>query len=149
MVVERSSDGRSFQDLGMVSGMGTTSKPQQYQFWDRKPFSGLNYYRLRQVDFDGKATLHEVINIRLGDQIGTISVTPNLVTTVAAVQWSQPLKEEAQLLVLNAFGQVLRSQLMEKGTASAEVAVEDLPAGQYFLKLEGRGLSQIVRFMKD
>lgn len=51
--VERSSDGILFSTIGTVNGHGTTSIAHSYSLIDPHPLQGYNYYRLRQVDFDG------------------------------------------------------------------------------------------------
>ncbi|WP_157486689.1 T9SS type A sorting domain-containing protein [Dyadobacter alkalitolerans] len=60
--IERSSNGVSWQDIGFVVGNGTVSAIHDYHFQDINPISGLNYYRLRQIDFDGK-TQHSSIQV--------------------------------------------------------------------------------------
>ncbi|MCB0557000.1 MAG: hypothetical protein KDD02_25860, partial [Phaeodactylibacter sp.] len=50
MAVERSADGKVFDEIGRVPGHGTTLEPQSYTLTDRRPLPGINYYRLRQVD---------------------------------------------------------------------------------------------------
>lgn len=52
--IERSANGISWQDIGFLAGNGTVSTTQDYHFQDTNPIPGLNYYRLRQMDFDGK-----------------------------------------------------------------------------------------------
>ncbi|MCF0073053.1 choice-of-anchor D domain-containing protein [Dyadobacter sp. CY261] len=51
--IERSMNGFTWEDIGFVDGNATTSQSNDYAFRDEKPTPGLNYYRLRQVDFDG------------------------------------------------------------------------------------------------
>lgn len=58
--VERSADGQTFTAIGEVAGAGTSQTVQEYTFTDNTPQPGTNFYRLRQVDFDGTATLSEV-----------------------------------------------------------------------------------------
>ena len=67
--IERSSDGTSYSAIGQVKGNGTTSAPHDYTFTDQSPLSGLggvNYYRLRQTDFDGKETVSPVVAVLFG-----------------------------------------------------------------------------------
>ncbi len=59
--VERSDDGISFRDIGVVNGSGTTSQVHQYSFSDPQSVSANVYYRLRQTDFNGLASNSEVI----------------------------------------------------------------------------------------
>lgn len=61
--IERSVDGIDFQSIGTMSGNGNTNELVEYRFVDSKPNYGANYYRLRQVDFDGTAELHSVIQV--------------------------------------------------------------------------------------
>ncbi len=53
-VIERSVDGISWEEIGREYGYGTTSVPHSYRFTDEHPLYGVSYYRLKQVDFDGK-----------------------------------------------------------------------------------------------
>ncbi len=54
--LERSIDGKLFTSIGTVDGAGNSFFSLSYTFIDKAPASGLNYYRLKQVDFDGNST---------------------------------------------------------------------------------------------
>lgn len=58
--IERSIDGVTWKVLGNVGGAGTTSATHYYSFEDMKPVSGISYYRLKQVDFNGEYTYSSV-----------------------------------------------------------------------------------------
>ncbi|MCB0556998.1 MAG: hypothetical protein KDD02_25850, partial [Phaeodactylibacter sp.] len=60
---------------GRVQGAGTTLEPQEYSFIDEKPLRGLNYYRLRQVDFDGAVEYHKVISVEYKGKSSAIGVS--------------------------------------------------------------------------
>lgn len=51
--LERLNENGYFVSLGTVDGHGTTSQYNSYSFTDESPLPGINYYRLRQVDFNG------------------------------------------------------------------------------------------------
>ncbi|MBP6390967.1 MAG: hypothetical protein KA175_02850 [Flavobacteriales bacterium] len=57
--VERSSDGLHWSTIGTVSGAGTCQSAHSYELVDPAPPIGTDYYRLRQVDYDGHATYSE------------------------------------------------------------------------------------------
>ncbi|MCE7063218.1 T9SS type A sorting domain-containing protein [Dyadobacter sp. CY343] len=63
--IERSSNGINWQDIGFVAGNGTVSATHDYHFQDINPISGLNYYRLHQIDFDGKTEHSSIQSVRL------------------------------------------------------------------------------------
>ncbi|WP_299703310.1 SGNH/GDSL hydrolase family protein [uncultured Pontibacter sp.] len=63
--VQRGETSFDFKAVDRVEGSGTTSLPQQYTFEDKKATNGVNYYRLRQVDFDGTESYSPVIAVSL------------------------------------------------------------------------------------
>ena len=63
--IERSLDGKIWSKIGTVDGNGFSSTTLKYLFMDDQPQKGLNYYRLKQVDFNGKYSYSEVISIAL------------------------------------------------------------------------------------
>ncbi len=75
--VERSKDGLSFAEVGVVDGMGTTSVLTNYDFTDIAPFIGLSYYRLRQTDFDGGVHYSNVVPVWLHTTTPFMNVFPN------------------------------------------------------------------------
>lgn len=80
-IVERSPDGRSFLPIGEESGRGTTSVNTHYDFTDQQPLPGINYYRLRQMDFDGSFAFSNTIRLSSNGTDGNpLFVSPNPTT---------------------------------------------------------------------
>jgi hypothetical protein len=76
----RSADGNSFQPIAQLPGAGTSSTTHNYEYIDKKPLSGVNYYQLKQTDFDGTQSASEVIVVKntTGDfSIVTMRPNPN------------------------------------------------------------------------
>lgn len=61
--VQHSLNGTDFSVIGQVDGNGTTNEELYYTFTHRNPRPGINYYRLKQVDFDGAFEIHPIIRI--------------------------------------------------------------------------------------
>ncbi len=59
--VERSYDGETFEEIGQVQGNGDSEEVRDYKFVDRAPGQGMVYYRLMQVDFDGKFSYSKIV----------------------------------------------------------------------------------------
>ncbi|MEO6917363.1 MAG: InlB B-repeat-containing protein [Chitinophagaceae bacterium] len=78
-VVERSADGSSWTSLGVVNGALNSLAPIKYHFDDANPASGINYYRVRQRDLDGKSTLSKLVMLSWGS-VSKMTVYPNPVT---------------------------------------------------------------------
>jgi hypothetical protein len=83
-VVERSVNGTDFSAIGTISAKGNSSKTVYYQFRDVSPVTGLTYYRLKQVDQDGKFEYSEIraVNFSLNglDKPTSIMIYPNPAT---------------------------------------------------------------------
>lgn len=75
--VQRSNDGSTWVKIGWVDGSGTTRDRQNYSFVDDAPNDGNNYYRLEQIDFDGKTELSDIRNLVFGSGPKAITVFPN------------------------------------------------------------------------
>jgi hypothetical protein len=62
-IVERSSNGNDFGEIGRVKGQGNSNSVMTYQYRDENPVNGINYYRLKQVDIDNSFSYSKVIAI--------------------------------------------------------------------------------------
>ncbi len=75
--IERSADGRNFSTLSYVASKaenGNSTNTINYSFNDVRTLSGNNYYRLKQVDKDGRATYSSIVLIK-GDKVRAIMIT--------------------------------------------------------------------------
>ena len=61
--IERSFDGLSFEDIGMVKGRGSIDARADYSFQDESPVSGRSYYRLKATDLDGSYEYFDVLRV--------------------------------------------------------------------------------------
>jgi Secretion system C-terminal sorting domain/Beta-propeller repeat len=75
--IERSADGIVFEKIAAVKGAGNSSIVKQYQFTDNFAFKSSNYYRLKQVDADGKFSYSDIINLKRAKDNLPINIYPN------------------------------------------------------------------------
>ncbi|MFN0202461.1 MAG: hypothetical protein ACKVTZ_13130, partial [Bacteroidia bacterium] len=61
--VEHSVDARSFSPIGQVKGAGNSTTLQKYEYKYNEASFGLSYYRIKQVDFDGKVSYSEITKV--------------------------------------------------------------------------------------
>ena len=139
--IERSADGLEFKEIMRTKGAGTHLGTLDYKELDERPFIGDNYYRLRQVDFDGTTTYSEIRHVFLERSIAPkdISVYPNPTDSWLQVDFTQPIEQEAYLELYNLAGQVVQSYELGVGTVQQELNVVDLPRGAYLLRIQMDG----------
>lgn len=77
--IERSSDGQTFKGIMNIPGAGNSNAVLFYQTFDHDPVAGVNYYRLKQTDFDGKFTYSniEAVNLYLKEGLADVAISPN------------------------------------------------------------------------
>lgn len=76
--IERSWDGENFMLIGQIEGAGNSSTTQTYHYSDNVLVSGISYYKLKQVDINGKGySYSNIIAIEVADDNGKFKVYPN------------------------------------------------------------------------
>ncbi|WP_436517159.1 choice-of-anchor D domain-containing protein [Ekhidna sp. To15] len=83
--IQHSIDGEEFSSIGHIAGNGNYDGILNYSYIHQGPALGFNFYRLKQVDFDGTETLHEIIQI-YNDSVHDgmdVTVYPNPTTSKA------------------------------------------------------------------
>jgi hypothetical protein len=151
MAVERSANGRDFAEIGRVQGAGTTQQAQEYEFVDTRPMPGLNYYRLKQVDYDGQYEYHKTVVVDFsGKQQLGLNVYPTLANSHInlILTGDQEIDEGTQLQIVGADGRVWQSIHWLEKAGQMELPVASLPAGHYWVKLINKEQVQQAYFQK-
>lgn len=132
--IERSRDGREFSEIGQVKGAGTSYEPQAYAFTDERPLHGQNYYRLRQVDFDGKFSYSPVVIATFG-KASQMTLSPLPASENLRIQLTEPSKEDGRWQVFELGGRLMLSGEMLAETTEHNLNISELPEGAYALRL--------------
>ena len=136
--IEKSSDGRNYTTIGRVNGSGTTTEYRQYKFIDALP-NTQNYYRIKQVDFDGKFDYSKIISqksncIENDENIGIATLFPNpSMAATVNLRFNARQKEDTFLRVSDLFGKMLidRPVTVSSGMNNVSIDITSFPAGSY------------------
>ena len=79
-IVERSNDGSLFLPIGDVKAKGNSSQQISYSLRDKNPQSGINYYRLKQVDLDGSFENSDILPVKFSLSAASVKTYPNPVS---------------------------------------------------------------------
>jgi hypothetical protein len=151
-IVERSADGENgFIAVGSVKAMGTTLTPQYYSFSDDNPIS-LSYYRLNQIDIDGKETKSKVVSVQRKERkLALEKVFPSPVTSDLTVEYIAERNGQIALNVFDIFGRLMLNQyfVATEGGNQSKISLEKLAAGTYVLKLSDTQKMVQMRIIKQ
>jgi hypothetical protein len=138
--VLRSIDGENFSILGSVDGSGTTNKEHAYSMIDPAPEKGNNYYRLAQMDFDGKSEILSTIAVATKEGGSTFAIYPNPLSegqmVTVTLNGLRP-HEEQEIQVMDLRGEVHLIQTIipdENGTFRGQINTS-FSQGIYFLRI--------------
>ena len=108
-IIQRSVDGKSFNDIGYVKGHGDSDELISYSFKDLAPPSGLIYYRLKQVDFDGAFEFSSIEVVEIVKKLKeTFSVFPNPIQGTSIELKTEGIhNEEISLSIMTIDGKII------------------------------------------
>ena len=150
-IVEKSGDGKHFNSIAVVQGKGTGSGTINYQSIDSFPLPGINYYRLTQLDVDGKTKLSNIVAVNVGIAAnGTLRIYPNPVGSNLLVSFQSTLSSDNAAQILSIDGKVI---LQAKGSIreinqELNNNISRLKAGIYLFNISNSREHQSVRFVK-
>ena len=150
--VERSNDAVAFTKIGTVAAAGNSSLAISYSFIDNNPLSGMNYYRLKQIDLDGYFIYTPARLVRFDDlNPATVKYYPNPTNGMLSIELS-PVngKEDRVINITNARGQVV-NQLKISSSAGTymQVDLSRYAKGIYFIQLHTATLNSTERIVLE
>jgi len=131
--IQRSSDGINFENIGKVLGSGNSNMIKHYKFIDKEPHNGMNYYRLKQVDYNGQFSYSPIKYLEINTStIANTIIYPNP-SIDGSIYIENRIDDTSKYVLYNSMGQ----KIMEKtpSTHKSTLNVANLKSGIYFLKI--------------
>lgn len=142
----RSADGKEFSRLATRKGAGSSDQLRYYTHNDINPFPGINYYRLKQIDFDGKHFDSEVIAV--ATKLSSNSLTVSVSDGKPIVNISLTINAKGTIELYDTYGKKLSSQqaVLQQGLNRITLPIE-LAQGVYIVKVK-TGTETLVKKFK-
>ncbi|MDP3930201.1 MAG: T9SS type A sorting domain-containing protein [Bacteroidota bacterium] len=143
--IEKSENAESFEKIGFVAGRGNSQKRIQYSFFDNQINGAKTFYRLKQIDMDGKSSYSQIITV--GSDMIEISVSPNPFTNTISLQSNQ-LNRAITAEVIDITGKTkisIQGEVNEK----VEIDTQHLSKGVYFIRIQDGETTQTKRIIKN
>lgn len=131
--IETSEDGITFRAIATIDGMGESNELVTYSYQDDNPFFGHNYYRLKQMDFNGDFEYSDIAAVRVTEGFDVFSVYPNPAGKNINVKINTPHEEGNGFIeITNMYGQIVKSA-QPTGSSISTLDLSDLAQGTYLI----------------
>jgi hypothetical protein len=123
-LVQHSTDGRAFQDLAKISGKGDSQVENHYEYLHENHSHGTNYYRLKQVDFDGQYEYSKIISVEIPNDKPHLTITPNPNPGQFTLHLQNPEAAPTTARLLDSWGRVVWVFSTEEGLPELQLLAE-------------------------
>jgi Secretion system C-terminal sorting domain len=134
--IQRSKDSQGWENIQKIGGSGNSSVTEYYSAYDKSPYSGTSFYRLKQSDLDGRETYSSIRSVNLDHEGTEISVYPNPATDHITI--SLTAAGNYKITLLNSNGQLMIKPVLTTGGPTV-LNVSRLNAGIYFIQINRDG----------
>jgi len=149
--VQHSKDGSTWSDLAEVEGYHNSNSVNVYQYLDRMPSPGINFYRIMRTALDGTQlySADRYIEFQM-TQEELLSVYPNPARSVLFVKNLMKSEEEGVITVTSSTGALVTTLVLPAvGTQVQEINLQGVPPGIYYVHIRlGNGITTVTKISK-
>lgn len=122
--IQHSTNTKVWEELGFVAGQGDSRGEINYEFIDKTPENS-NFYRLKQIDFDGRNSYSDIVSVNLNNE-NKIRIYPNPTNDFVYIAG---LNSNTDYFIFDKLGKVVN-----RGLTNGEIDVSTINSGVYLLK---------------
>jgi type IX secretion system substrate protein len=151
-IVQRSADTSRFDDLDTVAAAAPRGGGHSYAYVDRSPLAGPDFYRLEQVDLDGKKTYYWVLEVQPGvSTVQELKISPNPASGLVHIHLVHPGSTTLQVSLSDIQGKTWHawSFLKQDTNWDQSIDLSGLPMGTYELQLNDGTMHEVRTILKQ
>ncbi|MEO6869144.1 MAG: T9SS type A sorting domain-containing protein [Ginsengibacter sp.] len=137
--IQRSTDGNHFSKIGMVYTAGNSTLVNNYNFDDKQPAKGMNYYRLSSVDLDGRTSFSKIVSVTVkvahSFSLSQVHLNKDVNNLLLNINSDKPQNIRATIMDVSGRVYFSTSLKVNVGTNSISKELSNLGRGIYFLKV--------------
>ena len=143
---------QSWQKIGFVSGIGTSTEVHAYSFADQNPIVGKSYYRLKQIDFDGTSEYSNIVEVVFGavSEFALEQNYPNPFNPSTTINYSIKEKSNVELKIFDLLGgeiAVLVNEEKTPGNYDVSFDASSLSSGVYLYTIKAGSFVQTRKML--
>lgn len=137
--IEHSQDGRMYQMIEKIEGEGNTTIENDYEYIHENPGQGINYYRVKQVDYDGQYSYSNVASVKHKIEKQKILIHPNPFNIEINIE----SENRTILSVFDQIGTIIKEIQLEEGRN--ELNMNNFKEGIYIFKTDDGANERVVK----
>lgn len=153
--IERSLDGSTFRKINTISKSNGANNTNSYNYTDANisvtKSNGTIYYRIKQVDIDGRFVYSEIKNIKSSQGNWSMTVFPNPVKTNAILQVDVPASSQLRYSIVSSSGKNIQNNTLQinKGINTEPISMDNFASGTYLLTVIMGETSKTIKIIKE
>jgi hypothetical protein len=147
--VERSLDGQNWDEIKTIIAAGNSVSLIDYGVVDTDRIAATRYYRLNQVDKDGKSTFHGPVSSTCSDEALTMTLFPNPTSANVSVAIQTETPGMVELTFNSMDGKLITSltAMVDAGSSILPVNIEGNKVGVYLVNISLNGKTSIEKLV--
>jgi hypothetical protein len=143
--IESSIDGENFKAIKKIRGAGFSNEILNYAYLDDKPYIGINYYRLKQTDYDGNYTYSDIIAVNVKKLENKFSVYPNPIWNSQFTISGLINEEKYTISLCDLSGRIIKTISAEFTNEIIFKVENDITKGYYFVIVQSDIRTEIIK----
>ena len=144
--IHKSLNARDWDLVGEVEGDGNTNAEFSYYLLDGTPYTGTSYYKLTQIDYDGKSESFDPIKVYVENNIGLV-ISPNPVKGDLHLIAGEDLRGTTDITIFNVLGEVVYEEEFEGRFNTFNLNLRDFDKGSYIMKINNLAKQGTLKFV--
>jgi len=148
--IERSPDGRSYKAIDRVSAKGNSSVKISYDYVDKNPLPGNNYYQLKEVDKDGRYAMSNIASLSFNDA-SLLTAYPNPAKSTINLKYITAKNETAEILMYDSKGMLAGRNILsaQPGVNIKSIDMSAFAKGVYAIRLLSNSGNFTLKITKE
>jgi hypothetical protein len=148
-IVERSKDGVDVERIGTIRGAGNSNEVLAYDMMDYQPYTGVSYYRLTQVDYNGQSETFDWVAVHFEvKKEASVDVYPNPLTNGSLNLNMHNITGNAQIIIYDFSGRVVYKEIKNIENDNQHLQLHlDLAKGAYNVQIVNEQQTVVKRLI--
>lgn len=146
--VERTKDGKLFNEIAIVKGAGNSTSIHNYVAEDKNPANGISFYRLKQTDFNSSFSYSNLVAVEINNNLNALSYFyADAANSEILYMLAGEVDGDIKCDITDMFGRVVFSEdVISKGKEIIKLKLPEIAKGIYSLRLSNNSYIVVKKF---